>query len=57
MRRILAVIFLTVFCFAVSGCCTAKDACKGAAEGARKDWNNSCSGIKGADNWVKKNLW
>ena len=57
MRRMLAIAMVVAFCAALYGCNTFKGACKGAKEGAKQDWNGTCTGIKGSNNWIKKNLW
>ncbi len=51
MKRNLALLILGLFgiMFFLYGCETAK----GAAEGAKKDWQNA----KKADDWMRKNLW
>ena len=44
---------LFAFIVVIAGCETMKGTAKGAAEGAKKDWQ---AAIK-ADEWIKKNLW
>jgi len=57
MKKPLALVFAVVFCAALYGCNTMKGACKGASEGAKKDWDSTCNATQGADGWIQKNLW
>ncbi len=57
MKKILALVFLAMFGLTIAGCHTLYRGCKGAKDGAKEDWQDSCTGLQGADNWVKKNLW
>jgi len=57
MKKPLVVILAVVFCASLYGCNTVKCACKGAKEGAKKDWNATQVDVSGANGWIKKNLW
>lgn len=52
MRRTLSVALFFMLLF-VSGCETVKGACKGAFEGAKKDWENAQT----ADQRIREALW
>ena len=46
-------IFVLLMAFIVTGCNTVEHAAKGAQHGMKKDWEN----FKGADGWIKENMW
>lgn len=51
-KVLLAIVFFSVGIF-LSGCGTISGAAKGAAEGAKKDWQTANK----LDDWIKENLW
>jgi hypothetical protein len=57
MNKLLAWCIFAIFCCAVAGCHTLQKGGQGAAEGAKQDANETYQNLKGADNWMKKNLW
>ena len=64
IRKFALFLVFIVFAVVIAGCETAKGAAKGAATGAKADWQTTqqgaadCwEGIKSADQWVKDNLW
>jgi len=48
-----AFFILSIFLILIAGCETTKGACKGAAEGAHKDWES----LKKADQKMQEVLW
>jgi predicted small secreted protein len=53
LQKIFLLGIILVFVFLSSGCNTVAGASKGAAEGAKKDYEDA----KKADEWMRKSLW